>query len=71
MTTETQDSGSMTQTLIWLGAMLIGVVVVGYFYIERHASGELAGPCLDQRCGRQSICRPNNFGPLAHQDIAP
>ena len=33
MTTETQDSGSMTQTLIWLGAMLIGVVVVGYFYI--------------------------------------
>ena len=27
------EGQSMTQTLIWLGAMLIGVVIVGYFYI--------------------------------------
>ena len=33
MTTQTQEGGGMTQTLIWLGAMLVGVAVVAYFYV--------------------------------------
>jgi hypothetical protein len=33
MTTETEAQGSMTQTMIWLGAMLAGVAVVAYFWI--------------------------------------
>ena len=31
--TESESQGSMTQTLIWLGAMLVGVAVVAYFFI--------------------------------------
>ena len=27
------EGQGMTQTLIWLGAMLVGVVVVGYFFV--------------------------------------
>lgn len=30
---ETESQSDMKQTLIWLGVMLIGVIVVGYFYI--------------------------------------
>jgi hypothetical protein len=33
MTTETEPRADMTQTLIWLGAMIVGVIVVGYFFI--------------------------------------
>jgi hypothetical protein len=33
MTTETESRTDMTQTLIWLGAMIVGVIVVGYFFI--------------------------------------
>lgn len=33
MATEVQDQANMTQTLIWLGAMLAGVAVVAYFWI--------------------------------------
>jgi hypothetical protein len=33
MTTETESQSGMTQTLIWLGAMIVGVAVVAYFYI--------------------------------------
>ena len=33
MSTETESQGDMTQTLIWLGAMIVGVIVVGYFFI--------------------------------------
>ncbi len=30
---ETETQTGMKQTLLWLGAMFIGVVVVAYFYI--------------------------------------
>lgn len=30
---EIESQTGMKQTLLWLGAMLIGVVIVGYFYI--------------------------------------
>jgi hypothetical protein len=33
MTTETEAQGSMTQTIIWLAAMLVGVAVVAYFLV--------------------------------------
>jgi hypothetical protein len=33
MTTETEAQGSMTQTMIWLAAMLVGVAVVAYFLV--------------------------------------
>jgi hypothetical protein len=33
MTTETEAQGSMTQTMIWFGAMVAGVAVVAYFWI--------------------------------------
>lgn len=33
MSTETESQGDMIQTLIWLGAMIVGVIVVGYFFI--------------------------------------
>ena len=33
MTTETETSGDMKQTLIWVGAMIVAVIVVAYFYI--------------------------------------
>lgn len=34
MATETQDSGnSMTQTVIWLGVMLVGLAIVAYFIV--------------------------------------
>jgi hypothetical protein len=29
----TETQGSMTQTIIWLGAMLVGLAVVAYFLI--------------------------------------
>ncbi len=33
MTTNTESQSDMKQTLIWLGAMIVAVIAVGYFYI--------------------------------------
>lgn len=30
---DTEAQAGMTQTLIWLGAMLVGVAIVAYFFI--------------------------------------
>ena len=32
MTTETQSQDSMTQTLVWLGAMFAAVIALVYFF---------------------------------------
>ncbi len=33
MTTTTDNQGSMTQTVIWIGAMLVIVVALAYFAV--------------------------------------
>ena len=33
MTTETQTQENMTQTMIWLGAAIVAVIALAYFFV--------------------------------------